>query len=313
MSENNEIDEKVIGFILPDLRPKMFSFRIIKWVYRHRNLRRSLPLLKRNSLLIIKANTQRARFLRLTLNEYLRNTSAAYTATKSVVDEVLMNKISSNFLNGYVVVSSFSAQSIFLIPALVVYNSVDDKNFVKLHHVFGPLRLLFQCQRPTRMIFSAAMFYPSKVLVALLDMAFMDLFITDPNISIAKLKRVVLILLATLGELFGEPYGKHPIILPSKPMTFRVAKNSTCRVLNNFQTENYTYKERPIIFHLMLEGNLTFILEEILIPDISGCVVETSLNDFNKTTILEDRKILRIKSEAKAKRVRDSLIRILLF
>lgn len=315
-----KIDEEIIGYVVPDLRPKLFSFRFIRWVWRNRHLESSLPILKRNTGLIIKANVKRSKLLGLTVKQYLRNSLEGYEAAKSVLDQALLNKLPERLINGYIFGSAMSSQGTFVIPVLIAYNSINNEKFVILQNALGPLRFFFQYKRPVRMLFSAAMIYHVNLSILLLYMPISNYWPSPCcPVNIWRFKREVLIVLALLGEVFGEPYGKHPILLPSRSMTFRVAKNSTSRIVNNvlkeqyFQKEQYLYKERPIIFYLMIKGNLDFILEEVLTSDIVGCVIETSLNDFNKTTISEDRKTLRLESEAKAKRIRDSAIRVLLF
>ena len=86
------------GFIIPNLR---FTgrFRILFWIFKHRNLYRSLPMLKRNTGMLVKANVKRSRAI-------IRNIVEGSRAFQSVADEVIINNLPQRFVNNYLILSS---------------------------------------------------------------------------------------------------------------------------------------------------------------------------------------------------------------
>jgi hypothetical protein len=67
-----------------------------------------------------------------------------------------------------------------------------------------------------------------------------------------------------------------------------------------------------MIFDLIIKDKVNLMLGKDSVPPIRDCV-EVSLADLERTTVLQNRKVLRIRSQTKARRTRDSIKRILLF
>jgi len=303
------ITDTTEGFKIPNL---MWTgkFRILFFFWKHRNLRRSLPVLKRNTKMLITANVKRSK-------EYYRNAFEASAALQSILDEKILNKLPQRFVKNYMMASPFVSEAVTIIPAFIVYNSVSDRTFVKWHTTYGALRMLSQGFRPVRLLFSVAMINNIESTVLLLRFVHFDTFVyrLTYHMSIPKIKRVVILMLATLGEVFGEPYGK-PIILPNKPLLFIVAKNSTNRVFNTMQSEAYASPQNPMLSHSIMNDKVNFIMIKDSAPPSLDCI-KVSLadvdTDLNRKNILQKREELRLRSQVNARKLRDCIRRILLF
>lgn len=95
-----------------------------------------------------------------------------------------------------------------------------------------------------------------------------------------------------------------------------VAKNSTNSFLNSMQSEPYGFPQNPILFHSIMNDNVNFIIDKDSVPPSPDCI-QVSLADLdadlNRTNTLQNRKVLRVRSEMKFRKVRDCIKRILLF
>lgn len=230
----------------------------------------------------------------------LRNVFEKSAALQSVVDEFIINKLPQRLVNNYIITSPFITESVTLLPVFIAYNCVSDVNFVIWHKTYGLLRTLYQGYKPVRLLFSAAMHYNTEVCILLLRFVHFDDFLNRAlfGMSTSKFRRIIILALASLGEVFGEPYGKQ-LILPNKPVLFMVAKNCNNRFLNSMQSERYGSPQNPMLYDLILNNNVNFIMDKESVPPSADCI-QVSLADLNaylnRTNTLQNRKVLRIKS-----------------
>ncbi len=291
------------GFIIPNLK-FTGKFRVVKWAWKHRNIRVSWPLFKRNTGMIITANLGRYR-------EVLRNISEGSEAFYSLLDESILNKLPEGLVNTYIKTSPYISESVNLVPVFLAYNCITDRRFVNWNTSYGALRMLYQGRKPIRLMFSTAIKYNFDFSVLFLRFVCRDDLIDRLTVgmTVSKFRRITIIVLASLGELFGEPYDK-PI--PNKPVLLMLAKNVNTRSLTSMQSETYGSPQNPMIFDLIIKDKVNLMLGKDSVPPIRDCV-EVSLADLERTTVLQNRKVLRIRSQTKARRTRDSIKRILLF
>jgi hypothetical protein len=308
-----ELPEK--GFQIPNL---MFTsrFRLLRWLFKHRDLRSSLPVFKRNTGMLITANLKKAKKLYKNIKktkEIYRNTFEATVALKSVLDEKILATLPERLINPYLFSSPFIVQGTTLIPVFIAFNLVDDCTFLKWHTYYGSLRLLFIKFKPVRIFFSIAMTCNLESFLLVLDFVHFNSFVSWLHgMSGCRTRKITILMLASLAEVFGEPYSKQ---IPNKPVVFIVAKSSTSRFLNTVKPEPYRSLQNPMLFPSIMNDKVNFIMVEDSVP--SPDCIQVSLADFdaecNRTKILEDRKQLRLKSETKARQLRDCIRRIVLF
>lgn len=293
------------GFQIPNL---MFTgrFRLLRWLFKHRNLKRSLPVFKRNAGMLITANLKRSK-------EFYRNGFEASVALQSILDEKILAILPERLINPYLFSSPFISQGSTLIPAFIAFNCVDDYTFVKWHTAYGSLRILYIQFRPVRLFFSVAMTHNFESFLLLFDFLHFDSFVNWlSGMSSWKMRKMTILMLASLGEVFGEPYAKQ---IPNKPVVFIVAKGYTNRFLNTLQPEPYRSAQNPVLFHSIMNDKVNFIIVKDSVP--SPDCIQVSLADFdaelNRTNTLENRKQLRLRSEMNARQLRDCIRRVVLF
>jgi hypothetical protein len=137
---------------------------------------------------------------------------------------------------------------------------------------------------------------------------------------------------AIIAEIFGEPLPPERLF-PNKPLTYKVSQPCNVSLLKHLQKKQ---QQNPLMFEVMRGDNLGSTIELDIIDDvprIAECVIESTLraerlNDINqfeveKKKLLENkkrkdlritqRKQLRIRSQINAKKLRDSIKRILFF
>jgi len=82
------------------------------------------------------------------------------------------------------------------------------------------------------------------------------------------------------------------------------------------QSEPYGSPQNPMLFDLIINDNVNFIIDN---DSVSPCAdsIQISFADLdaelNRTNTLQNRKVLRVRSEVQARRIRDSIKRIVLF
>lgn len=290
--------------------PPLFStdrFRLLRWLFKHRNLKRSLPVFKRNTGMLITANMKKSK-------EFYRNTLEASVALKSITDEKILATLPERLINTYLFASPYIVEGSTLIPAFIAFNCVDDCTFVKWHTAYGSLRLLYIKFKPVRLFFSITMAYNLESFLLLFDFLHFDGFVNWlSGMSGCKMRKMTILMLASLSEVFGESYAKQ---IPNKPVVFIVAKSSTSRFLNTLKSdEPYRSTQNPMLLHSIMNEKVNFIMVKDSVP--SPDYIEVSLSDFDaelkRTNILENRKQLRLRSEMKARQLRDCIRRVVLF
>jgi hypothetical protein len=256
--------------------------------------------------MLITANLGRYR-------EVLRNISEGSKAFYSVLDESILNKLPEGLVNTYIKTFPYISESVSLVPVFLAYNCINDITFVKWHTTYGALRMLYQGRKPIRLMFSTAMKYNFDSSVLFLQFVCGDRLIDRLTVgmTVAKFRRITILVLASLSEVFGKPYGK-PITLPNKPVLLMLAKNTKNRSLTSMQSETYASPQNPMIFDLIINDKVNLMMGKDSVPPITDCI-KVSLADLEKTNILQNRKVLRVRSQIKARRTRDCIKRILLF
>jgi len=239
--------------------------------------------------MLITANLERYR-------EVLRNISEGSKAFYSVLDESILNKLPEGLVNTYIKTSPYISESVSLVPVFLAYNCINDITFVKWHTTYGALRMLYQGRKPIRLMFSTAMKYNFDSSLLFLRFVCRDRLIDRLTVgmTVAKFRRITILVLASLSEVFGEPYGK-PITLPNKPVLLMLVKNTKNRSLTSMQSETYASPQNPMIFDLIINDKVNLMMGKDSVPPITDCI-EVSLEDLERTNILQNRKVLRVRS-----------------
>ena len=326
-------DTEQIGFQFENiLHYRLFNFSFIKWVYKNRHIHLSLPIFKRNSIMLIKGRYRALIGIKGTLKEYLRNTVDALHIIESVTEKFLLKKIIPKKLaNVYIITSPFISQGISLLPFVFIYVATSDRQFYRIH-CYGCLRTFYLVKFPFRLLCSNLM--PFSLPLCIEMALFFPKWFTNIMWRTGPMTfvRRVTLSFAIIAEIFGEPFPPKRL-LPNKPLTYKVAQPCNTGLLKHLQKKQ---QQNLLMFEVMRGDNLGSTIElEIIddVPRIAECVIESTLraerlNDINQLEVekkkllgnkkikdlrITQRKQLRIRSQIKAKKWRDAIKRVLFF
>jgi len=340
---NMGLEKPIIDIQLNDIqlnsKKKFFSrfsflipkFRVLNFLYRHKNLKSSLPIAKRNTGLFLKNVSTRVLSIKSTLEQLLKTSSDGLFFFQSLTDELILNKIRSKYINPYLKISPYFSQSFLLLPVVFIYSKIDDQLFEDLQF-FQSWRILYLWKYPIRAAFSAIMsplVISCPIYMSLWVMRYGTpawFYIKVRSVGSLLFVRRLTLCIALCAEIFGETIPNEHILV--KPLITKVAKKSLCNTtaLKNLQRQRHDPKNLPLL-DLMLEQDVNsdffdFDIELDIIPNSPLCIDEKSLQKkllgtkilgTRKRKTLEYRQKLRIKSESQAKTIRNSITRILLF
>jgi hypothetical protein len=314
-----------VGFEFQNIRYRFLNFSFLKFIYKHRDITVSLPILKRNIIMLIKGRYRALIGIKTSAKEILRNTLDAVNVLESIADEYLLKYvIPKKMTNIYLITSPFISQGLTLLPFVAIYVATNDRQFYLIHLRFGCLRTLYLVKFPFRLLCSNLM--PFSCQIAEQMVLFGPLWFAKMvwRTGGVKFLRRLTLSIAIVAEIFGEPFPPKRLV-PNKPLTYKVAQPCDVRFLKHLQKKQ---QENPLMFEVMRGDNLMELVIIDDVPRIADCVIESTLraerlNDINRLQIEEkkplrnlriiERKKLRMRSEIKAKTLRDAIKRVLFF
>ena len=95
-------NEQEIGLQIRKIRFHKHHFTVIRWIYRNSDIRKSIPILVRNTYLIIKSNGRRLKGLKTRAAKIYENFNETYIFIKKIGDLWIISKLPKNCLNFYV-------------------------------------------------------------------------------------------------------------------------------------------------------------------------------------------------------------------
>ena len=108
--------EQEIGLQIHKIRFHKHHFTVIRWIYRNSDIRKSIPILVRNTYLIIKSNGRRLKGLKTRAAKIYENFNETYIFIKRIGDQWIISKFPKKCLNFYVWGSTWLSEGIFVIP-----------------------------------------------------------------------------------------------------------------------------------------------------------------------------------------------------
>ena len=344
---NEELERPVIDIKI-NSKKKIFDilsffvprFRVLRFLYKHKNLKVSLPIAKRNTTLLFKGASTgllsiKSTFawlfkgastgllsIKSTLEQLLRRGSDSCFFFQSMCDEMIINRLPEEYINLYIKIVPYVSQGINLVPVFFIYYKIEDDIFLILHF-FGPWRTLYLWKYPIRLALSSLMYYfPFDITILIIRYRPNWFYQRVKSMGYPNFMRKVMLCIALCAEIFGETIPNERILV-DKPLTSKVSKSSFCNktFLNNLQKQRYDPKNLPLL-DLMLDQDKDFSIQLEIIPDFPHCIGEKSLEQKvlrtkilgkRRKKTLQYRKKLRIRSEFQAKKIRNSIKRILLF
>lgn len=274
------------------------------WLFKHKNVFQSVPLLRRNVLLLVKSNIKKVNNLRLRRNAIYKS---SFLFVRKIGDNFVLLILPTKFVHRYKICSPYFSETVSLIPYLYLYGNISDRQFYYLHSNFGVYRMIYQGNMPVRLTLTVLSKHLPEILTIFTQYfkpmpPWLFNFLFPKNVSILKIMRKFILTVAIIGELFGESYSSKEILYNNKAVTYKVAQHSVrtefLENLRNQQTQN------PIVLNPMM-------CYEIIPP--CECILEATLEEREETKKLETTEILRIRSEIQAKNMADSIKRIALF
>lgn len=327
------------GFEISKIKPRIFNFSMLKWLFRHRNIRTSLPTLRTNTVILYKRMYNQ---LIVSYDEsirvfhYTRNFVEGKNALVSVMDEKIITMLQNNNLlsEWYYINSPYASQLIGFIPTSLLYARLLNNNSLlhfKYKYAFK-LKFLFLIGKPVRQFLSGCMHFGSPFLC---ELYYYLNPVGFPRFHLFAVYKVLMLMLGICSEGFGESFEPYIEIQPIRPMPVRLKNYNSNKLLKRLVKQRYLI---PPILDVVLYDEIELVMVEESVPRILPyrsqiltlpappeiltlpasqeiplkSIIKVPLNKVLEVGTKERREKLRLRSQIRARKTRNAVTRILL-
>ena len=129
-----------LNFVFSGGKNRFSPLRPLFWIFKHKNVFVSGPILRRNVLLLVKSNIKRVNNLRLRRNAIYRS---SFLVVRKIGDKFVLLILPRKFVKNYTIYSPFFSETFSLIPYFYVYSKITDEQFYNWYSTFGLYRMIY--------------------------------------------------------------------------------------------------------------------------------------------------------------------------